>query len=244
LLAGCLLPFAAAEEKPPRTVEKEMADRPLEAFAIARRAADKVGDRPEAVQQLFAAAARVQEQHLNQLNEEQVAELANVHTQTLGDARAAERVKRRWLNQRREGLGPADGPGRVALARLSWRWLHDRTLSGQLCQDALRVAPEQTDAVRMLKDELHYRRTEGGWLPREEVQPADRRRNLERLHAGMGAEEVRKLLGDPSRIARQILYRRYVEQWTYEDPAGLWIELNCLKGEEARVLAVHAPERR
>jgi hypothetical protein len=244
LLFLSLLPFVAAEEKPDRATEKEMAQRPLEAFVIARRAADKLGDQPEAVKHLFAVAAKVQEDHLSQLSEDQVAELASVYTKTLADPGAAQRVQRRWLKGRREDLGPADGPGRVALARLYWQWLHDRTTAGQLCQEALRVAPEHLDAARILKEDLHYRRAEAGWLPREEVEPASRRRNVERVHAGMAADQVRKLLGEPSRTSRQILFRRYVEQWTYEDPPGLWIELNCLKGEEAHVLAVHAPAGR
>jgi hypothetical protein len=71
--------------------------------------------------------------------------------------------------------------------------------------------------------------------------PVDRVRNLANVQVGMTAEAVRKQLGRPSRRSRQILYRRFVEQWRYDDPAGLWIEFDCLKGQEPKVLAVHPP---
>jgi hypothetical protein len=53
----------------------------------------------------------------------------------------------------------------------------------------------------------------------------------------MPAAEVRRLLGPPKRIARQILYGRYLEQWTYDDPA-LRIEFDWRKGQEKQILTV------
>lgn len=61
---------------------------------------------------------------------------------------------------------------------------------------------------------------------------------LDAIRKGMTPEEVRRLLGPPQRQAREILYRRYVEQWQYDDPAG-WVEFNCPKGEVPSVIAVH-----
>jgi hypothetical protein len=57
--------------------------------------------------------------------------------------------------------------------------------------------------------------------------------------AGMTADETRKLLGPPKRISRQILYRRYLEQWTYDEPIVLRIEFNCVRGEESKIVSVH-----
>ena len=59
------------------------------------------------------------------------------------------------------------------------------------------------------------------------------------IRPGLTGDEVRKLLGPPKRISRQILYRRYLEQWLYDVPSQLWIEFNCLKGQEPYVLTVH-----
>jgi hypothetical protein len=56
---------------------------------------------------------------------------------------------------------------------------------------------------------------------------------------GMTPNEVRALLGNPKSISRQVLYRRYMEQWTYGNPAYLWVEFNCTKGQELHVQNVH-----
>jgi hypothetical protein len=57
----------------------------------------------------------------------------------------------------------------------------------------------------------------------------------------MTADEVLKLIGKPDRIARQILFRRHLEQWIYEDLAAR-IEFNCLPGEEPRVQSVRSEQ--
>ena len=53
----------------------------------------------------------------------------------------------------------------------------------------------------------------------------------------MTAGEVRKLLGKPDRVARQILFRRHLEQWVYEQ-LNARIELDCFPGDEPRVVNV------
>jgi hypothetical protein len=52
------------------------------------------------------------------------------------------------------------------------------------------------------------------------------------------ARELRQLLGPPSRIARQILYRRYREQWVYHEPLSLRVELDCIRGQEPQIQTV------
>ena len=59
---------------------------------------------------------------------------------------------------------------------------------------------------------------------------------MPQIGKGMTAEQARKLLGAPDHTSRQILYRRYLEQWSYDHPAGLWIELDCVKGQDPRVI--------
>jgi hypothetical protein len=49
---------------------------------------------------------------------------------------------------------------------------------------------------------------------------------------------VRELLGRPPSVARQILYRRYLELWTYDRPAGFGVVFEGRKGQEPRVRAV------
>jgi hypothetical protein len=59
------------------------------------------------------------------------------------------------------------------------------------------------------------------------------------VRAGMTATEVRRLRGEPDRIARQHLNRRYLEQWIYLHPTPLRVEFHGVKGQEARVVQVH-----
>ena len=55
-------------DDPLLALEKDMAARPREAFALARRAADGLQGRPEAVRRLLRTAARIQEDHLAELS--------------------------------------------------------------------------------------------------------------------------------------------------------------------------------
>ena len=46
---------------------------------------------------------------------------------------------------------------------------------------------------------------------------------------------VRELLGPPRLVLRQVLYRRYVEQWHYDTPLNLCVVLEGVKGQGPRV---------
>src|SRR2546423_133607 len=59
------------------------------------------------------------------------------------------------------------------------------------------------------------------------------------LKPGMMQAEVRRLRGEPKRVARQILYRRYLEQWVYEGPNAVRVEFDCVRGKEPQILTVH-----
>jgi hypothetical protein len=51
------------------------------------------------------------------------------------------------------------------------------------------------------------------------------------LRPGMTPTEVRDLLGLPRRTARQLLYKRYLEQWLYEEPMRLRLDFDCRLGQ-------------
>jgi hypothetical protein len=59
-----------------------------------------------------------------------------------------------------------------------------------------------------------------------------------KLVPGMTQAEVQRLLGPPKRTARQILYRRYLEQWVYEGAKPVRIEFDCVRGKEPQILTV------
>jgi hypothetical protein len=61
---------------------------------------------------------------------------------------------------------------------------------------------------------------------------------LQKKLLGMTAEQARQLLGPPKHVARQILSARYVEQWTYDNPA-IRIEFDWRKGQEKQIQTVH-----
>jgi hypothetical protein len=61
---------------------------------------------------------------------------------------------------------------------------------------------------------------------------------LGQVRRGMTVEEVKQVLGMPARVSREVLFRRYVEEWHYDEPAG-WVEFQCLRGEAPFVQNVH-----
>jgi hypothetical protein len=75
----------------------------------------------------------------------------------------------------------------------------------------------------------------------EVVDPKDK---IAQLHPGLTAAQVRDLLGQPKHVSRQILYARYLEQWTYDEPFGVRIEFDWRKGQERQILTVQPLSRR
>jgi hypothetical protein len=69
--------------------------------------------------------------------------------------------------------------------------------------------------------------------------PEERAQNIPKIKRGLPATEVRNLLGKPDRIARQILFRRHLEQWIYDNPINARVEIVYSPGEEAQVQAVY-----
>ena len=58
------------------------------------------------------------------------------------------------------------------------------------------------------------------------------------IRKGMTANEVRRQLGPPARIVREVLYRRHIEQWVYENPHPFRIQISCVRGEDPVVTGV------
>jgi len=58
------------------------------------------------------------------------------------------------------------------------------------------------------------------------------------IRKGMTANEVRRLLGPPVRIVREVLYRRHIEQWVYENPHPFRVQISCVRGEDPVVTGV------
>lgn len=64
------------------------------------------------------------------------------------------------------------------------------------------------------------------------------------IKPGMTPGEVRAAFGGaPKKIARQVMHGHYHEVWLYEKPQPIWVEFDCRKGTEARVINVHGEIR-
>jgi len=55
---------------------------------------------------------------------------------------------------------------------------------------------------------------------------------------GLTQDEVRRLLGLPQKSSFQIVYRRQIEQWVYDQPVPAWLTFSCSKGQIPRLQSV------
>ena len=58
------------------------------------------------------------------------------------------------------------------------------------------------------------------------------------IRVGMPAADVQHLLGVPRRIVRQLLYRRHIEQWVYENPQEIRVQISWNPAEVPIVTGV------
>ncbi len=71
--------------------------------------------------------------------------------------------------------------------------------------------------------------------PPSEVDCAQR---LAAVEPGISPDRVRRLIGAPRAVSRQILYHRCLEQWLYSSPFSVRLEFDCPRGQEPRLLSV------
>ncbi len=67
----------------------------------------------------------------------------------------------------------------------------------------------------------------------------DRAQRLAAVEPGLSPEQVRRLIGAPHNVSRQILYHRCLEQWLYASPYSVRLDFDCPRGQEPRLLSVH-----
>ncbi len=67
-----------------------------------------------------------------------------------------------------------------------------------------------------------------------------RKQLLQELRPGLSEDRVLQLLGRPNRLARQVLHLRYLEQWVYDSPFPLRIEIEHALGRPPHVLTVQS----
>jgi hypothetical protein len=81
--------------------------------------------------------------------------------------------------------------------------------------------------------------------PFDPSQPLTEREKAQRLERVVpeqsSPDQVRRLLGEPARKARQILYHRAREQWCFEAPFHVRLEFEYVRGQEPHLLSVQRP---
>ena len=87
---------------------------------------------------------------------------------------------------------------------------------------------ELAETVEKLEDRAASNRIRVSWL--------------QQRGRGLNTQEVRQLLGPPSHVSSQILYRRQIEQWSYDLPASLSLTFLCTKGQIPHLQTVHSPK--
>lgn len=58
------------------------------------------------------------------------------------------------------------------------------------------------------------------------------------IRVGMPAANAQHQLGAPKRIVRQLLYRRHIEQWVYENPQEIRLQISWDPGDVPIVTGV------
>ena len=74
--------------------------------------------------------------------------------------------------------------------------------------------------------------------PDKPLPEAERARRLAAVEPGLSPDQVRRLIGAPRSVCRQILYRRCLEQWQYDSTFPVRLEFDCPRGQEAHLLSV------
>jgi hypothetical protein len=69
-------------------------------------------------------------------------------------------------------------------------------------------------------------------------EPEAQPRDFTKLQRGMTPEQVRSVVGAPKRIARQIFYHRYREQWVYDAPASIRLAFDCRRGQKPELIDI------
>ena len=74
--------------------------------------------------------------------------------------------------------------------------------------------------------------------PDKPLSDAERDQRRAALDPGLSPDQVRRLIGPPLHVARQILYHRCLEQWLYGAPFPVRVEFDCPRGQEPRLQSV------
>lgn len=194
---------------------------------LVARAAREIPDRGDTIRRLRRLAVQQRAAAASSLSRAEVLRLRDELTE-LEEPAMARAVIESWLKSRRIGLDPQDAEGRLLLASEFRNLLADQQAAAALLIEALKIAPNLSEARELLA-ELGYVYRDGAWLP---VRAGDSTAESpaandasKPLAAGASEQTVIARLRRPDRVARIGTQNAITEQWIYEGPPRLYIYL-------------------
>jgi len=159
----------------------------------------------------------------------------------------AKQALTKWLVAR-ETAQRADGPaGLVGVAEDYVAVLGDKANAARLLLEALKASPESKTIPDKLR-QIGYVQHDGAWMTKEEadarpVEPTVQAMREGRVINNMTAEQVRKTLGAPDRVARAASTTQIHEAWIYGTAgrSGLvvhFLRYSARNDDEGRVVGV------
>ena len=159
----------------------------------------------------------------------------------------AKQALTKWLAAR-EAAQRADGPaGLVGVAEDYVAVLGDKPNAARLLLEALKASPDSKTIPDKLR-QIGYVSVDGEWMTKEEadsrpVEPTVLAMREGRVINNMTADQVRKTLGPPDRVARAASTTQIHEAWIYGTAgrSGLvvhFLRYSARKDEEGRVVGV------
>ena len=74
--------------------------------------------------------------------------------------------------------------------------------------------------------------------PDRPLPQAEHDQRLAAVEPGLTPDQVRRLIGEPRHVCREILDHRYLEQWIYDARFPVRLEFDCPRGQEPRLQSV------
>ena len=218
-----------------RLLELEASQDLTSAVDRSERAAAELPEKPELPGRLLDQALARSRQSLGGLRLAEVKQLAAVYRDKVHQPEEALKVLREWLDLQRRRLSDTDAEGPVALANLYDELLQDRVTAIALLRRAWKIDPGSeviTEAFRT----RGYRKSKDDWVeatPEARAnaaadQPPPPPTTTPSLR-GLAPEEVRRKMGEPTRISYSASKGQLVEQWIYLDNPQLVRYVNFLR---------------
>jgi hypothetical protein len=206
-----------------RLLEQEARQDLASAVARSEQAAAELPEKPQLPGRLLNQALARSRQDLGGLRLAEVKEVAAIYRDKLRQPDQALLVLREWLEIQRRRLSHTDAEGPLVLANLYDELLQDRGTAVALLRKAWKIDPASQEIAEAFRTR-GYRKAKDDWVEATpEAQghaapdgPPSAPVANQGLR-GLAPEEVRRKMGEPTRISYSASKGQLVEQWIYLD---------------------------